>query len=76
MCMLYDDNGNILVQDRIKSWCGLTFLGGHLELKESTVDSVIREVKGATELDISNLELYGIKQRFTEEKGRNVLLLI
>lgn len=75
MCMLYDDNGNILVQDRIKSWCGLAFPGGHLELKESIVESVIREIKEETGLDISNLELCGIKQWFNEEKGRNVCFL-
>ena len=23
MCMIYDGEGNILVQDRIKSWCGI-----------------------------------------------------
>lgn len=42
MCMIYDDNGKILIQDRMKSWCGLAFPGGHLELKESIVESVIR----------------------------------
>lgn len=75
MCMIYDEEGNILVQDRIKSWCGLAFPGGHLELKESIVESVIREVKEETGLDISNLELCGIKQWFNEEKGRNVCFL-
>ena len=60
MCMIYDGEGNILVQDRIKSWCGIAFPGGHLELKESIVESVIREVKEETGLDISNLELCGI----------------
>ena len=45
MCMVYDDAGNVLVQDKVdKKWSGLTFPGGHIEKGESFVDSVIREV--------------------------------
>ena len=43
--MVYDDKGNVLVQDKIdENWGGLTFPGGHVEKGESFVDSVIREV--------------------------------
>ena len=32
MCMVYDNNGNILVQDRVsKDWPGINFPGGHVE---------------------------------------------
>ena len=32
MCMIYDDDGNILVQDRVNpDWSGVTFPGGHVE---------------------------------------------
>lgn len=32
MCMIYDNNGNVVVQDKInKSWGGITFPGGHIE---------------------------------------------
>ena len=32
MCMVYDDNGNVLVQDKVdKNWGGITFPGGHIE---------------------------------------------
>lgn len=45
MCMVYDDAGNVLVQDKVdKKWSGLTFPGGHIEKGEFFVDSVIREV--------------------------------
>ena len=38
MCMVYDDNGNVLVQDKVDSdWGGLTFPGGHIEKGESFV---------------------------------------
>ncbi|WP_337926721.1 NUDIX domain-containing protein [Paenibacillus caui] len=47
MCMIYDKtSGKVLVQDRIKSWKGISFPGGHIEDGESIVDSTIREIKG------------------------------
>lgn len=62
MCMIYDGD-KILVQERNNpNWPGITFPGGHIEPKESFVDSVIREVKEETGLDISNVKLCGIKQ--------------
>lgn len=31
MCMIYDNNGNVVVQDKInQSWGGITFPGGHI----------------------------------------------
>lgn len=63
MCLIYDDKGNILVQDRAKeSWPGITFPGGHIEKDESFVESTIREIKEETGLTISNLSLCGITQ--------------
>ena len=51
MCMVYDDQGNVLVEDRSKpEWPGITFPGGHVEHGESFVASVIREVKEETGL--------------------------
>ncbi len=61
MCLIYDNNGNILVQDRKKdSWPGITFPGGHIEENESIVESTIREIKEETGLTISSLQLCGI----------------
>jgi len=32
MCMVYDDNGNVLVQNRLNpDWPGITFPGGHVD---------------------------------------------
>ena len=68
MCMVYNGN-RILVQDRLNSdWPGVTFPGGHVEPGESFVDSVIREVKEETGLDISSPRLCGIKQ-WTQKDG-------
>ena len=57
MCMIYKDNGEFLVQDRIKNdWPGITFPGGKVEKDELITESCIREIKEETGLTISNLE--------------------
>lgn len=62
MCMIYDGD-KILVQDRLNpNWPGITFPGGHMEPKESFVESTIREVYEETGLRISNLQICGMKQ--------------
>ena len=46
MCMIYDNDGNVVVQEKLnKNWGGITFPGGHVETGESFVDSVIRGIK-------------------------------
>lgn len=71
MCMVYDDNGNVLVQDRIDdSWSGITFPGGHVEKNEPFTDAVIREIFEETGLTISNVELCDIKNWIRDDGGR------
>lgn len=63
MCLLYNDEGKILVMNRVKSdWPGLTFPGGHILENEEIKRSVIREFYEETGLEISNLEFVGIKE--------------
>ena len=63
MCMIYDDKGKIVVQNRVDpEWSGVTFPGGHVELGESFTQSVIREVYEETGLTISQPKICGIKQ--------------
>ncbi|TQS75174.1 8-oxo-dGTP diphosphatase [Ornithinibacillus gellani] len=76
MCMIEDDEGHVLVQDRAgKNWPGITFPGGHVEPGESFVTSVVREVYEETGLIVKNPRLCGIKQFQTVNKERYVVLL-
>ena len=76
MCMIYDGNGNILVQDRkSRDWPGITFPGGHVEKNESFVESVTREVLEETGLTINSPELCGIKQ-FQDKNGVRYIVLL
>ena len=75
MCMVYDHDGNILVQDRRDpDWPGLCFPGGHVEAGESFADAVIREMREETGLVIRSPQLCGIKD-WTENGCRYVVLL-
>lgn len=75
MCMVYDENGNVLVQDRVdKNWGGLTFPGGHIEKGESFVDSVIREVYEETGLTIENPRICGTKDWITKDGTRYIVI--
>ena len=61
MVMLQNkDSGEVLVQDRIISWKGLSFPGGHIEDGESIVDSAVREVQEETGLTPQNLRFCGV----------------
>ena len=74
LCMVYDDAGNILVQDRVDpEWGGICFPGGHVEPGESFVESVIREVYEETGLTIKNPQLCGTKQFYTDQGARYVV---
>jgi len=74
LCLLYKDN-QILLQNRTKKdWKGYTLPGGHVELGESFVDAVIREMKEETNLDVVHPQLCGVKQ-FPIENGRYVVFL-
>ena len=76
MCMVYDNNGRVLVQKRVKSdWSGIAFPGGHVEKDESFTDAVIREVFVETGLTISIPQLCGVKDWFREDGTRYVVHL-
>lgn len=74
LCLIHK-NGRYLLQDRIKNdWKGYTLPGGHIELGESIVDAVIREMQEETGLTIRHPHLCGVKQ-FPLEEGRYIVFL-
>lgn len=76
MCMVYNDDGEVVLQNRVDaSWSGLSFPGGHVEPNEVFLDAAIREVKEETGLSISQLELCGVKQFQTPNGERYVVFL-
>lgn len=61
------ENNHVLVQKRVKYWCGITFPGGHLENGESLYDSAVREVKEETGLTVKNLKYCGMVHWYNNE---------
>ena len=61
MIMIQDKKtGRVVVQDRVKSWKGYSFPGGHVLDGESFVLSAVREAKEETGLDVKNLKSCGV----------------
>ena len=76
MVMVYDkDTRRVLVQNRVKSWKGCAFPGGHVEPGESFYDSAVREIKEETGLTIRNLEYCGMAHWIMEQGGHFIVFL-
>lgn len=74
LCMVSDQNGNILVEDRLDpSWPGICFPGGHVEPGEAFTAAAIRETMEETGLLIEHPRLCGVKQFQTEDNARYVV---
>ena len=75
LCMIVDGT-RILVQDKVgKGADGIILPGGHVEEHEPIVDSVIREMKEETGLDIESPRLCGVKEWINEDGSRYVVFL-
>ena len=49
MVMVRDaSTGKVVFQERVKSWRGISFPGGHAEPNETIYDSAIREIREET----------------------------
>jgi 8-oxo-dGTP diphosphatase len=75
LCMIVDGT-RILVQDKVgKGADGIILPGGHVEEHEPIVDSVIREMKEETGLDIESPRLCGVKEWINGDGSRYVVFL-
>lgn len=75
MCLVKNDKGEVLLQMRTKKdWPGWTLPGGHCEKGENLVESVVREVKEETGLDILHPVLKGLME-FKTLQGQDLYLV-
>ncbi len=74
LCLI-ERGREILLQERVaEDWRGWALPGGHVEPGESVVQSVIREIREETGLEIRDPRLVGIKQ-FPKDGGRYIVFL-
>lgn len=75
MCMVEDDQGNVVVQERVDpNWPGVVFPGGHVEPGETFSQAVIREIREETGLTIRHPVLCGVKH-WMDRGVRHVVFL-
>jgi 8-oxo-dGTP diphosphatase len=76
MVMVTDPKtGLIAVIERVRSWCGLAFPGGHVERGESFYDSAVREVYEETGLTVRRLESCGIIHWIHADTGARYIVM-
>lgn len=66
----------ILVQERVKSWQGIAFPGGKIEIGESIVSSVKREVYEETGLELGKIKICGIKDWYDKKLRERQMIIL
>jgi 8-oxo-dGTP diphosphatase len=77
MVMIQDPtSGKVLVQERVKSWKGYAFPGGHIEDGESLYDCAVREIFEETGLTIRNLKSCGLVHWYNNKTGDRYMVFL
>jgi len=71
--LIYKGEQILVIDRKKKDWPGLTFPGGHIEKDENFYDSIIRETKEETGLNIKNPILCGIEEFKTDKEDRYLM---
>lgn len=74
MVMVENEQQAFLTIDRVKSWKGITFPGGHLEPAESVLDCARREVLEETGIVIHHLISTGLIHWYDRDTGERYLI--
>ncbi len=74
MVMVLNPKNEVLTVERVKSWQGITFPGGHLEPLESVLNAARREVLEETGIRIKDLKLKGLIHWFNRDNGEPYLV--
>ena len=74
ICLIYKGSKILVIDRKKRDWPGLTLPGGHVEKNEDFNESVIREVKEETGLNIKNPVLCGIEEFKTKKEDRYIML--
>ena len=70
MVMVQDPaSGRVVVQRRVRNYCGISFPGGHAEPGEPLYDSAVREIREETGLQIRNLTACGLMYWYNTKTG-------
>lgn len=70
------NNKQVLLIKRIRGKKGWAIPGGYVEKNEKIFETVVREIKEETNLDIIPAGVIGVRQRLTDEEGHNIWLLV
>ena len=70
MVMVYKGDQILVINRKKSDWPGLSFPGGRVEKDETIEESVYREIKEETGLNLNIVKLIAVKERKWEENNR------
>ena len=77
MIMIRDPaTGKVVAEERVQSWKGVTFPGGHVEPGESFYDAAVREAWEETGLHVLDLESCGVIHWCDRETDRRYVVFL